>query len=116
ENLDELASLLEELPIPTSVSAPGDFKWNWYIMSVQQKIERNWVPPTQNKNISVVVAFTIFPNGTISDVKLAKRSGNATLDNLAVRAVKLAAPFGKLPPGFTGNQLELRCDLKPVRR
>jgi protein TonB len=116
ENLDELASLLEELPVPASVMAPSGFKWDWYIMNVQQKIERNWQPPTGDRNLTVDVAFTIFHNGAISAVKIKRSSGNGSLDNMAVRAVKLAAPFGKLPPGYSGNKLDLRVKLIPVRR
>ncbi len=116
EDLEELASLLEALPSPATVTALGDFKYNWYLMSVQQKIERNWRPPTENENLSVMVAFTIYASGEVSDVRIAKPSGNQSIDNLAERAVSVAAPFGKLPPGFDDNKLEIRCELIPVRR
>jgi TonB family protein len=116
EEVEELASLLEALPSPATVTALGDFKYNWYLMSVQQKIERNWRPPTENDNLSVTVAFTIFASGEVSDVRVAKPSGNQSIDNLAERAVSVAAPFGKLPPGFDDNKLEIRCELIPVRR
>jgi TonB family protein len=114
ENIDELASLLEELPMPTSVSAVGSFKYNWYLANVSQKISRYWNPPVENRNISVIVAFAIFRDGSISNPKIKERSGNGTLDNLALRAVQLAAPFGKMPPGFSGNKLELNVTLIPT--
>jgi len=116
ENLDELASLLEEIPSPAQVSASSNFKYAWYLRNVQGKIERNWTPPTENKDLAVVVAFTIFPDGSISEPKIQRSSGNSSLDNLALRAVKLSEPFGKLPPGFTDNQLSLNCTLRPVRK
>jgi TonB family protein len=116
ENLDELASLLDELPAPARLSARGDFKYHWYLNSVQGRIEGNWVPGIENKNLSVVVAFTIFSNGSISDVRVRTSSGNGTLDNMAVRAVKLSAPFGQLPAGFTGNEIEIELTLKPIRK
>ena len=74
-----------------------------------------WNPPTGNSTISVVVSFTIHRDGTMSDPEIAKGSGNASLDNLALRAVKLAAPFGALPPGFPSDNLELSCTLIPTR-
>jgi len=116
ENLDELASLLDELPVPAQVSAVGDFKYHWYLNSVQQKLERNWNPPTENREVKVVVSFTIHHDGTISEPVIGRSSGNSTIDNLAVRAVKLSAPFGKLPPGFAGDRLELNCTLIPTRK
>lgn len=116
ENLDELASLLDELPVPAQVSAVGNFKYHRYLNSVQQKLERNWNPPTENKGIKVVVSFTIHSDGTISEPSISSSSGNSTIDNLAVRAVKLSAPFGKLPPGFAGDKLDLSCTLIPTRK
>ena len=115
ENVDELSSVLNELPEPASIVAPGDFKYNWYLQNVQQKISRYWNPPTENQSLSVSVAFAIASDGSISDPKIVKESGDNSLDNLALRAVKLAAPFGKLPPGFSGNRLELTCTLIPTR-
>jgi TonB family protein len=115
ENLDELASLLDEIPAPARVATLGDFKYNWYLANVQQKISRFWNPPSENRNLSVVVSFTINRDGSISAPSVSEGSGNGTLDNLAVRAVTLAAPFGKLPPGFSGDRIELTCTLIPTR-
>jgi len=116
ENLDELASILDEIPAPAQVAAVGNFKYHWYLNNVQQKLERNWRPTSENRNLKVIVSFTIKQDGTISNPSIATSSGNGTLDNLALRAVKLAAPFGKLPPGFEGNQLDLNCTLIPTRK
>lgn len=116
ENLDELASVLEELPAPARVAAVGDFKFHWYLNNVQQKLERYWNPPTENQHIKVVVHFVIYKDGNISDPKIIKSSGSSTVDNLALRAVNLASPFGKLPPGFSGDKLDLSCTLIPTRK
>jgi TonB family protein len=114
ENIDELASLLDELPTPTRVSVVGEFKYNWYLANIQKKISSFWNPPTENRGISVEVAFTVHRDGSITEPRLAKPSGNGTLDNLAMRAVNLAAPFGKMPPGFSGNKIELTVTLIPT--
>ncbi len=115
ENLDELASLFSELPAPAQVSAPSEFKYPWYLNNVRSKIEMNWKPPTENRSVSVVVRFIIHADGSISDLRIETSSGNSTLDNLAMRAVTLAAPFGKLPPGFSGDELDINCTLRPTR-
>ncbi len=115
ENLDELASLLDEIPAPAQISAPGDFKYPWYLTNVQNKIQRYWNPPSENKQLKVVVTFTIFSDGTISEPKVLKSCGNTTIDNLAIRAVRLAAPFGKLNVGFNTRSLDLNVTLNPTR-
>lgn len=116
EDLDELSSILDEIPAPATVSAVGNFKYHWYLNNVQQKIERYWTPSSEKKNIKVTVSFTIYQDGSISEPTISSSSGDPTLDNLALRAVKLASPFGRLPPGFEGNKLELNCILIPTRK
>lgn len=116
ENLDELSSLLDEIPSPAQISAVGTFKYHWYLNNVQQKLERFWNPTSENRSLKVVVSFTINKDGTISEPSIGTSSGNSTIDNLALRAVKLAAPFGKLPPGFEGDRLDLNCTLIPTRK
>ncbi|MBN1308678.1 MAG: TonB family protein [Chitinispirillaceae bacterium] len=116
ENLDELASILDEIPAPAQVAAVGNFKYHWYLNNVQQKLERYWNPGSENRTVKVIVSFTIHQDGSISEPSIQSGSGNGTLDNLALRAVKLAAPFGKLPPGFADNRLDLNCTLIPTRK
>ncbi|HEX2956894.1 MAG TPA: TonB family protein [Chitinispirillaceae bacterium] len=115
-NLDELTSLLEEIPAPARVSTEGDFKYPWYLINVQQKLEKNWNPSTENHQLKVQVSFTIDRSGMISEPRIVKSSGNSTLDNLALRAIKLSAPFPPLPPGFSEDKLELNCTLIPTRK
>ncbi len=116
ENLDELASILDEIPSPAQIAAVGNFKYHWYLNSVQQKLERYWNPGSENRDIKVVVSFVINQDGTISEPSIHTSSGNGHLDDLALRAVRLAAPFGKLPPGFEGDRLDLNCTLIPTRK
>ena len=115
ENLDELTSVLDEIPVPARVSAVGDFKYNWYLAQTQEKIERFWNPPDENRNDSVIISFTIYSDGSISSPELFRKSGRMTLDDLALRVVRLAAPFGKLPPGVSGDRYEMMCTLRPTR-
>ncbi len=116
DNLEELTSLLEEIPSPAQVSSVGDFKYHWYLAVVQSKLEKNWKPSTENRQLKVLVSFSINKDGMITEPRIAKSSGNSTLDNLALRAVKLSAPFPKLPPGFAEDKLELNCALIPTRK
>jgi TonB family protein len=115
ETVDELASILDELPKAASVATVGEFKYTWYLDNVTRKISRYWNPPSGNSALSVLVSFTIHRDGSISDPIISKGSGDGSLDNLALRAIKLAAPFGTLPPGFSSDNLELTCTLIPTR-
>ena len=61
-----------------------------------------------------VVTFDIMRNGSVANVKIEQRSGNATLDFSAIRAVTDAAPFPPLPSNYSGSStnVELRFQLQ----
>jgi len=117
EDVSELASLMNALPIPaTQISAPGDFKYHWYLNAVRNKIEGNWRPGTENRNIEVVISFEIHSDGSAQNIKITSSSGNATIDNLGIRAVTISSPFGKLPTDFAGDRVEINFTLRPTRK
>jgi protein TonB len=114
ENVDALASLLEALPAPVQISAQG-IPPHPYLNAVRQKIENNWRAPTENRNISAVVSFTINGDGSVSNVSISKSSGDATIDRLARDAVLRSSPFAK-PPTVLGDRIGIDCTLRPTRR
>lgn len=54
-----------------------------------------------------IVNVDILRNGTIRNARIAQRSGNATLDYSALRAVTEAAPFPPLPPEYSGSVMNI---------
>lgn len=63
---------------------------------------------------TAVITFDIQRDGSIRNAQIAQRSGNATLDLSALRAVTDAAPFPPLPPNYSGSStsVELRFQLQ----
>ncbi|MBD3239391.1 MAG: TonB family protein, partial [Chitinivibrionales bacterium] len=117
EDLSDL-DFLDELSAstPTEVSSPTDFPCPWYIRRVRMKVEQHWNPPFNDPDASVRVTFSIFTNGSVSDVTITKSSGDATLDNLALRAIKLAEPFPRLLcPQWPKSSLELEWIFNTVK-
>jgi len=45
----------------------------------------------------VVVSFTLFPDGTVAEVRVSRSSGYEDFDRAVVTAVRAAAPFGRVP-------------------
>jgi len=120
ENTDDLSELLDAVQsVKVSDIMPAqNFKYHWYIQNLVSKVEEQWKPPmglTDKNDAAVNISFTIFPNGSISNVSVVKSSGVSTLDNLALRAINLAAPFGKLPVGFTENKLDISYSLHYIK-
>ncbi len=121
ENTDDLNELLSAIPTTkvSDMSVSRDFKFNWYTQNMQSRIEENFKPPmglTDKQDVAVKVSFVVFENGAISDVSVLQSSGIPTLDNCAVTAVKMSAPFGKLPLSFADKKLEPTVTLFYVKK
>jgi len=61
-----------------------------------------------------VITFDILRDGSVKNAQITQRSGNATLDYSALRAVMDAGPFPPLPSGYSGSStnVELRFQLQ----
>lgn len=57
------------------------------------------------------VRFTVSPSGGLSGVRLVRSSGNASLDQAALGAVRRAAPFPVPPPGVWSSSLAFTVPL-----
>ncbi len=65
-----------------------------YKALILQQIGQNWiVPPNVNKQLSSELFIRLAPDGTVIEVKLARSSGNAALDQSAITAVYKASPL-----------------------
>lgn len=62
-------------------------------------------PPGLRLEGTTTVAFTVTPEGATENVSIARPSGNAMLDRLAVRTVRLAAPLPAPPTALDDGQL-----------
>ncbi|KIT17563.1 TonB family protein [Jannaschia aquimarina] len=78
--------------------AAGNAAASNYPGQVQRRIARQRMPRSVGAG-SARVSFTISGNGALASIGLAASSGNARLDQAAVRIVRGAAPFPPPPPG-----------------
>ncbi|WP_394178917.1 energy transducer TonB [Yoonia maritima] len=64
--------------------------------------------PRSRENGAAKVAFSIGANGSLASVQIARSSGSASLDQMAMQVVQRAAPFTPPPPGArTRFQVEI---------
>jgi periplasmic protein TonB len=72
-----------------------------YLALLKRRIERVWgyPPEAANSGISgdLLLIFTLNKSGTLIDLRLIRSSGFPVLDEAAIRAVKLAAPYDPFP-------------------
>jgi periplasmic protein TonB len=91
----------------------GNFgsQYSWYVEAVQRRISGAWLQSTVDPGISfaprVIVTFDILRNGSVTNIQITKSSGNSSVDNSAVRAVRDVSPLDGLPPGYSGSYVSV---------
>jgi TonB family protein len=98
------------------ISSPGKASFNIsqidispWARDVVEKIQKNWAIPTSQdddgKNV-VEITVSIGKNGDLLNVGIRNSSAHPTLDQAALNAVRMSAPFPKLPDNFPNDNLE----------
>jgi protein TonB len=88
-----------------------EFPFPYYLVSVQNQIERNWRAPFSGQGQrTTTVYFKISRSGEVEDVKIEASSGNALFDQAAMRAVYYASPLPPLPAASGLQNLGVHFD------
>jgi len=92
-------------------------KFKLYYNLIWQRIRSVWVLPEEalkgKKNLETIIAIRIAKDGQIEDIQFEKKSGNAQLDESALRAIKKANPLPPLPPGMDGEKFDVGVRFTP---
>jgi TonB family protein len=80
-----------------------------YYRTIEVIIRKNWAFPTQmagaNAALKTQIFFTVMPEGSVRDVWVAQRSGNANFDRSALSAVHKSTPLPPYPAGINDKKL-----------
>jgi protein TonB len=112
-----LPSIQDILPrerrIPLGTKEP---RYAGYLENVRRAIDFNWEYPQlallyglQGK---LIVEFTILDSGKIEFLTLVRSSGSTLLDEEALRAIRAAAPFPRIPPNISANRLLISASME----
>jgi colicin import membrane protein len=92
-------------------------KYKMYYNLIWQRIRNVWVLPDEvlrgKKDLETIIGIRITKDGQIVDIQFEKKSGNAYLDESALRAIKKANPLPPLPPGFEGEKFDVGVRFTP---
>jgi TonB family protein len=89
------------------VDAVAEPDFGPYLAELQRRIRRNWVPPEDKEDKTVVLVFTISRDGRLLSVQTKRSSGFAVADSAARAAVERSAPFRSLPPEYRHNSINV---------
>ncbi|HUI68134.1 MAG TPA: TonB C-terminal domain-containing protein [Nitrospirota bacterium] len=97
----------------TVATAQPDFKFQYYINAVREKIGQQWRPPPDVKDAKARVTFTVNRSGWVGEVNLDAEHSTGTFGfkQAAVRAIRSSNPFPPLPEDFAKQSLEFSVDL-----
>ena len=97
----------------TVATAQPDFKFQYYINTVREKIGQHWRPPPDVKDAKARVIFTVNRSGWVGEVNLDTKNSSGTFgfQQAAVRAIRSSNPFPPLPDEFAKQSLEFSVDL-----
>jgi len=84
-----------------------------YIALIQQKVERNWVPPASAQvGLECEVAVVQLPNGDVVDARTVRCNGDAAVQRSIEAAVRRASPL-PIPDNRALFERNLRFIFKP---
>ena len=90
--------------------------YNWdfapYMLELKERIRRNIFPPLAFSQLGMIdgdtlLRFKIYPNGELRDLELLAYQGHRSLMETSTLAVKVSAPFRKLPGNFPELYLQV---------
>jgi protein TonB len=93
-----------------------EFPFPGYLNNIVRQIALNFKPRNPNAKLRAEVTFLIHRDGSVSDFKFVKRSGNYAFDlesQSAVEAAARARAFGPLPGGFSDDVLPVFFSFDP---
>ncbi len=92
----------------------GSFCCPQYLATMQERILRNWESRQQALGTTIVI-FKVQRDGTLTDVAVERTSGNASLDFIATRALRLTERIPPLPPEYGNPTLTVHLTLEYQR-
>lgn len=92
-------------------------RFPYYIKQLNQKVAQQWYTSMLDKGAvghRVYISFRVDRDGSVSQIQVAQPSGDATLDQTALRAVQHVDTFAPLPDGYSGSYLMVQYYFDPA--
>ncbi len=90
-----------------------EYKYLSYFLKLKRQIEGVWNYPKESRlrgeQGELLLVFTLTSDGNLQEVKLLQPSGYVRLDDEAVRAIKVAAPFSPFPSTWELDRLNIKA-------
>ena len=91
-------------------------KFAYYVQQITQKVAQQWYTgmlDPQAGGHRVYITFQVERDGSPSNIQIAQKSGDNTLDQTALSAVRHIDTFGPLPDAYTGSHINVTYYFDP---
>ena len=91
-------------------------RFGYYVQQITQKVSSQWYTSLLDQNAPghrVYINFDIQRDGTPSNIKIAQPSGDASLDQTALSAVRHIDSFPPLPEAYAGSHINVTYYFDP---
>jgi protein TonB len=91
-------------------------RFAYYVQQLTQQVANQWYTNMIDPRATghrVYITFEVERDGSVSNVKIAQQSGDATLDQTALNAVRRIGSFAPLPDAYTGNRINVTYYFDP---
>ncbi len=89
------------------LDARQNLEMSSYFDEIRRRVKRNWNPQVASDERHTVLTFVIQPDGSITQLTIARSSGSELADREALAAVRQSAPFEALPASYPRNSLNI---------
>jgi TonB family protein len=83
-----------------------------YLINTLPRIAVTLEPISRPESKTAVVAFKIHANGAISHLCMERSSGDAAVDEAALKAVRQTSPMPALPPDGSKESIDIQCSIR----
>ena len=105
---DYLPNTNRSTPDSAGVDARQDINLAPYLDLIRQQVKQQWHPQVAtHSSQQTLIGFSVTRNGQVNRLRLLQSSGSTFTDQAALTAIREAAPFGVLPKGYRGDQLNI---------
>jgi len=115
EQAPQVATLLEQSS-GQAQQGGGTTQRRAYLGTLSKSIERAKVNPRSRQAGTVMVRFTVSPDGKLVSRVIERSSGSRVLDDAAVAALDRAAPFPPMPQNVAQGPIEVSVPFEFVTR
>jgi TonB family protein len=108
------SSTLKRQGLGVGVEGAEALGYSYYLNAMLTRVSDNWLNPYagQAKVLTATVVFVIERDGTVKEVKVEKKSGDAAYDESCERALLVTDKLPPLPPEFAGPRLKLHLEFE----